>query len=193
MPHGPTAGSALTVLFGGARSGKSSLAVRWARASDRPVVFIATGRAGDDEMRARIARHRAQRPGSWTTVEEPGDPAAAVDAAPADAFVIVDCLTLWVADMFERHDDGTVLARADDLGTRAARRAVPTVVVSNDVGSGIVPADPLTRRYRDLLGAVNATVADHAAAAWLVVAGRVAALHPAPAHPPDGGVETGGR
>jgi adenosylcobinamide kinase/adenosylcobinamide-phosphate guanylyltransferase len=188
---GPTTHSALTVLLGGARSGKSSLAVQWARVSGLPVVFVATGRAGDAEMRARIARHRAQRPDSWTTVEQPEDPAAAVDAAPADAFVIVDCLTLWVADVFERCDDGRVLARATDLAATAARRAAPTVVVSNEVGSGIVPAGSATRRYRDLLGGVNATVAQHAATAWLVVAGRVLALEPAPPAVPDAGDERG--
>jgi adenosylcobinamide kinase/adenosylcobinamide-phosphate guanylyltransferase len=181
----PTAASALTVLLGGARSGKSSLAVRWAEASGQPVVFVATGRAGDEEMRARIARHRAERPATWTTVEEPGDLAAAIDAAPAAAFVIVDCLTLWVAGVFERHDDATVVAWADDLGAAAARRPSPTVIVSNEVGAGIVPAAPATRRYRDLLGAVNATVAGHAATAWLVAAGRVTALLPAPSHPPQ--------
>ena len=184
MPHEPAAGAALTGRRGGARSGKSSLAVRWARASHRPVVFVATGRAGDDEMRGRIARHRAQRPASWTTVEEPDDPVAAVEAAPAEAFVIVDCLTLWVADMFERSDDRTVLARADDLGASGARRTAGTVVVSNEVGSGIVPEDPATRRYLDLLGAVNATVADHAATTWLAVAGRVVALTPPPSRLP---------
>jgi adenosylcobinamide kinase/adenosylcobinamide-phosphate guanylyltransferase len=184
VAHEPSADPALTVLLGGARSGKSSLAVRWAEASGRPVVFVATGRAGDDEMRARIARHRAERPPDWTTIEEHRDPTAAVDAAPAEAFVIVDCLTLWVAGAFERCDDATVLARADDLGATAARRPSATVVVSNEVGSGIVPADPSTRRFRDLLGAVNTTVAGHAATAWLVVAGRLIALVPPPAHPP---------
>jgi len=171
------------VLLGGARSGKSALAVRWGRAHDGPVTFVATGRAGDDEMADRIRRHRAERPASWTTVEAPTDPVTAVAGAADDALVIVDCLTLWVANAFDDIGDDEVLARADALGAAAAARPTPTVVVSNEVGTGIVPADPATRRYRDLLGGVNATVVAHAVAAWLLVAGRALPLHAPPSGP----------
>jgi len=164
------------VLLGGARSGKSALAVDWGRAHDGPVTFVATGEAGDGEMAARITRHRAGRPSGWTTVEAPIDPTPAVVGAPGDALVIVDCLTLWVANVFGDLHDDAVLARADVLGAAAAARTAPTVVVTNEVGMGIVPADPMTRRYRDLLGGVNTLVVAHAAAAWLLVAGRALAL-----------------
>lgn len=171
------------MLLGGARSGKSALAVRWGRAYDGPVTFVATGEPGDDEMAARIRRHRAERPAGWTTVEAPADPTGAVTGAAHDALVIVDCLTLWVANVFGDVDDDAVLARADALGAAAAARTAPTVVVTNEVGTGIVPADPVTRRYRDLLGGVNTTVVAHAAAAWLLVAGRALPLHVPPDRP----------
>ncbi len=184
-------GGGLSVLLGGARSGKSALAVRWAQAFDGPIAMLATAEALDADMAARIARHRAERPGHWTTVEQPRavpDALAAVDPA---TFVIVDCLTLWVANLLDLGDD-EVLAAADTLGRTAAARPAPTVIVSNEVGWGIVPADAATRRYRDLLGGVNRVVAGHAAAAWLLVAGRVLPLH----HPPErptGGTGSGGR
>ena len=157
----------LTLLLGGARSGKSRLAVRLASACGRPVVFVATGEAGDDEMGARIARHRAERPLEWRTVEEPVELHAAIDSAPADACVVVDCLSLWVANLLEH-------GREPDL--RVPRRSGPTIAVSNEVGLGIVPANPLARTYRDVLGRVNAAWAEAAEEAYLVVAGKALRL-----------------
>lgn len=171
------------MLLGGARSGKSALAVGWGRAHDGPVTFVATGEARDDEMAERIRRHRAARPAAWTTVEAPADPLGAVSGATDGAFVIVDCLTLWVSNLLGEVEDDELLARADALGAVAAARRAPTVVVTNEVGSGIVPADPATRRYRDVLGGVNTAVVAHAAAAWLLVAGRALPLHAPPAGP----------
>src|SRR6185503_1073686 len=111
---------ALTLLLGGARSGKSALAERLAARWDGPVTVVVTAEARDAEMAERIRRHRARRPAGWRTVEEP------------------------------------VGRRARSAAAAAAARAAPTVVVSNEVGAGIVPADALSRRYRDLLGEVNA-------------------------------------
>ena len=147
------------------------------------MTFVATGQAGDDEMADRIRRHRMDRPPSWTTVEAPTGLVPAVAGAADDALVIVDCLTLWVANVLGERTDGEVLRQADVLGSVAAARPAPTVVVSNEVGTGIVPADPATRRYRDLLGGVNAAVAAHAAAAWLLIAGRALPLHAPPSAP----------
>jgi adenosylcobinamide kinase / adenosylcobinamide-phosphate guanylyltransferase len=169
----------LHLLLGGARSGKSALAIRWGRAYTGPVTFVATAEAGDDEMAQRIARHRAERPSGWTTVEAPRAVAAAVQAADPRALVIVDCLTLWLNNVIElSHDD--ILASARDIIAAAQRREATTVVVSNEVGWGIVPAEPATRRYRDLLGEINATFAAHADRALLLVAGRALALGTAP-------------
>lgn len=165
----------LTVLVGGARSGKSALAVDLADRSGRPVVFVATATPGDEEMADRIARHRAERPADWTTVEEPLDLVAAFDRAGDDACVVVDCLSLWTMNAIDRSDD-EVLALVGEQVARAHRRVGPTIVVGNEVGSGIVPGDPATRRYRDLLGRVNAAWARAADQAVLVVAGRVVPL-----------------
>jgi adenosylcobinamide kinase / adenosylcobinamide-phosphate guanylyltransferase len=168
---------ALTVLLGGARSGKSALAQRFAGRWDGPVTVVVTGQAGDAEMAERIARHRAARPAGWGTVEEPLELEVALAAAAGDAFVVVDCLTLWVSNLLEHGlTDAQVEARARAAAATAAARAAPTVAVSNEVGSGIVPADPLSRRYRDLLGQVNAVWAAAADRALLLVAGRALSL-----------------
>lgn len=175
----------LILLLGGARSGKSALAVRWARTFAGPVTVVVTADAGDDEMRARITRHRAERPADWTTVGARSDPAGAVATADDDALVVVDCLTLWVANVMDVADDDAVVRSATALAAAAADRTTPTIVVSNEVGLGIVPADPVTRRYRDLLGSVNAAVAARADRTLLLVAGRALRLERAPADPTE--------
>lgn len=157
----------LTFLVGGARSGKSSLAVRLAAASGAPVVFIATAEARDAEMADRIKHHRAERPPEWATVEEPLELQAAIEAAPAHACVLVDCLSLWVANLLEH-------GREPDL--RVPVRGGPTIAVSNEVGLGVVPATQLGRAYRDVLGRVNAVWAEAADEAYFVVAGKALRL-----------------
>jgi len=164
---------ALTLLLGGARCGKSSLALRRARALARPVVFVATGEPRDAEMAERIARHRDERDPAWSTVEAPLELATALAGAPAGSCAIVDCLSLWVANLLERGDDEDAVTRlAGAAAELAATRDGPTIAVSNEVGMGVVPVYELGRRYRDVLGRVNAIWADHSAAAMLVVAGR---------------------
>jgi adenosylcobinamide kinase/adenosylcobinamide-phosphate guanylyltransferase len=164
---------ALTLLLGGARSGKSSLAVRRARASGRPVAFVATGEPLDAEMGERIARHRAERDPGWTTVDAPLELEAALGELPREACAIVDCLSLWVSNlMLAGVGDDEVERRAAPAAELAAARAAPTLAVSNEVGMGVVPVHELGRRYRDALGRVNAIWADRAAEAALVVAGR---------------------
>jgi len=178
----------LTLLLGGARSGKSALAARLAGRWDGPVTVVVTGEARDAEMAERIRRHRAGRPGHWGTVEAAREVEAALAGAPADAYVVLDCLTLWVSNLLEQGlDDRRVEELARSAAATAAARAAPTVAVSNEVGAGIVPADALSRRYRDLLGQVNAVWADAADQALLLVAGRavplldpLAALGPGP-------------
>jgi len=160
----------LTFLLGGARSGKSALALRLAARHDE-VVFVATGEARDEEMRERIARHRAERPAHWRTVEEPLRLRAAIESVPPGACLVVDCLSLWVANLLEAGEP------ADEEAARAARtRPGPTIAVSNEVGLGLVPTTPLGREYRDVLGRVNAAWAAAAERAFLVVAGRALRL-----------------
>jgi adenosylcobinamide kinase/adenosylcobinamide-phosphate guanylyltransferase len=168
---------ALTLLLGGARSGKSTLAVRTAEEWDGPVVFVATGEARDPEMAARIERHRADRPAHWTTLEEPTALAEALRRAAPETCVVVDCLSLWVANILELgwHDEA-VEAEASAAATAAAARAAPTIVVSNEVGLGLVPDTALGRRYRDLLGRVNSIFAARADDPLFVVAGRTLRL-----------------
>lgn len=168
---------ALTLLLGGARSGKSALALRRASAVAAPVVFIATAEALDEEMASRIARHRAERDPAWTTIEAALDPAPALAEAPPGACVVLDCLSLWVANLVQTGlGEEQVVERAVEAAAVAARRRGPTIAVSNEVGMGVVPEFELGRRYRDVLGRVNALWAERADEALLVFAGRTLAL-----------------
>ena len=139
------------------------------------MVFVATAEAGDDEMRERISRHRSARPADWTTIEAPRDIGTALDAAVDDAIVIIDCLALWLTNLLDL-SDRKVLELAETLGADLAARAAPTIVVTNEVGSGIVPDNALARRFRDLLGSVNQTMNDVADQAFLCAAGGVLPL-----------------
>jgi adenosyl cobinamide kinase/adenosyl cobinamide phosphate guanylyltransferase len=169
----------LTLLLGGARSGKSALAVQLASRVPSPATLIATGEALDDEMAERIAHHRAERPASWPTVEEPVGVESALQAIDSGTTIVIDCLTLWVANLLGAgRSDADVLNSAKQVALLAAERPGRTIAVSNEVGSGIVPGDALSRRYRDLLGRVNTVFSDHAGEAFLVVAGRVVPLAP---------------
>jgi adenosylcobinamide kinase / adenosylcobinamide-phosphate guanylyltransferase len=165
------------LLLGGARSGKSDLAVRSAASSGRSVVVVVTAEARDDEMAQRIERHRTARPAGWTTLEVPlGLDAALADVDP-DAFVVLDCLTIWVSNAIEAGaDEDRIAEEARAVVTRLRDRDGPGVVVSNEVGLGIVPVNELARRYRDLLGRVNVAFAEGAEEAFLVVAGKALAL-----------------
>ena len=167
----------LTLLIGGARSGKSALALRFAADADE-VVFVATAEARDEEMAERIERHRRERPAAWQVIEEPVTLREAIDAAPPNACVIVDCLSMWVSNLLEAGwADEAVEAEAEKAARAAAERPGASVAVSNEVGLGVVPATSLGRRYRDVMGRVNATFAASADEALLVVAGRSLPLH----------------
>jgi adenosylcobinamide kinase / adenosylcobinamide-phosphate guanylyltransferase len=164
---------ALTFLLGGARSGKSALAVRVASSWSGPVVFVATGTAVDEEMAERIRRHRAERPTGWTTVEEPVQLLEVMRGVPPDACLLIDCLSLWVANLLEAGwEDVAVEKEATAVALTGASREAVTLVVSNEVGLGVIPETPLGRRYRDVLGRVNAIFAEAASEPLLVVAGR---------------------
>jgi adenosyl cobinamide kinase/adenosyl cobinamide phosphate guanylyltransferase len=157
----------LVLYLGGARSGKSRLAVERAAVSGAPVTFIATGEAGDDEMAARIKLHKRERPPEWRTVEEPLDLAGAIASTPGGDTALVDCLSLWVANGGGGDDSA--------LDAATARNGL-TIAVSNEVGMGIVPVNALAREYRDTLGRVNAAWAAAADEAWFVVAGKTLRL-----------------
>ena len=161
----------VTLVIGGVRSGKSALAVEMGRRHDGDVVMIATAEPFDDDMRDRIARHQSDRPG-WPTVEAPLDLDAAIAGAPADALLIVDCITVWVAN--ELHHRGDV----DPTGVVSAlhERRGPSVVITNEVGLGVHPETDLGRRYRDDLGRANQLIAAVATTTLLMVAGKALRL-----------------
>ena len=166
----------LVVLLGGARSGKSQLALQLAERAQAPVVFLATGEARDEEMADRIAHHRQERPASWATVEEPVELEQAVIGVDGTATLIVDCLSLWVSNLIERRPTPEIEAAAAAAAQVAAGRPGLTVAVSNEVGLGIVPLNALARSYRDVLGRVNALWVAAADEAYFVVAGQTIKL-----------------
>ena len=167
----------MTFLLGGARSGKSSLAVRLAASSDRAVTIIVTAEARDDEMAERIARHREARPAGWTTIEAPLGLVDAVASVPSEDAAVLDCLSIWVSNAIEAGaSEDSIVEEARDTATSLAVRAAPSIVVSNEVGLGIVPVNALARRYRDVLGRVNAVAAEAATESFFVVAGRALPL-----------------
>lgn len=165
----------LILVIGGARSGKSAFAEKWARARGNAVLFVATAEAYDEEMAERIAKHRAQRPAQWQTLEAPRGVAHALHsiAAPPKT-IVLDCLTLWTSN--------ELLAAAENARMNLEReldaimewqraKNVDLLIVSNEVGLGIVPDNALARAYRDLLGSLNQRLAQAADKVYWMVAG----------------------
>jgi adenosylcobinamide kinase / adenosylcobinamide-phosphate guanylyltransferase len=170
---------ALTLLIGGARSGKSSLAIDIGHRHDAAgiaVTYIATAPMVDDDMAERIDRHRAERPVEWATIEEEIDLVGAL-AHVDTGLVIIDCLTLWTSNLMWRDmSDGTIHALANQAAEATADRAGPTVAVTNEVGLGVHPETDLGRRYRDVLGRVNQVWTAAAETTLLLVAGQAIKL-----------------
>ena len=168
-PEAREALAPVTLVLGGARSGKSRFAEGLVAAGGRRPVYVATARAGDEEMAARIAAHRARRGAAWSTVEEPLGLAGALAALDADAAALVDCLTLWLANLMEAGRDVDAERRA--LVAALRRLPAPAVLVSNEVGHGIVPDNALARRFRDAAGLLHRDIAEIADRVYFVVAG----------------------
>jgi adenosylcobyric acid synthase len=156
----------LTLILGGARSGKSTHALSLAKGR---VLFVATAEALDEEMTARIAAHKQERPAEWDTLEEPRQIANKI-RPKGDRYdtVVIDCLTLWVANVLE---GGTPAEWVAPLVAAYQAGTADWVVISNEVGLGIVPDNPLARRYRDALGVVNRLMVEAADRVVLLVAG----------------------
>lgn len=160
----------ITLVLGGARSGKSAHAERLIEAAAAGGVYLATAEPGDDEMAERIRRHRLRRGPAWTTVEEPIDVAGVLRAhAAPDRPVLVDCLTLWLSNVMATGSD--VRSEREQLIGALAAAGGPVVLVSNEVGLGLVPETPLGRAFRDEAGWLNQAVATAAQRVILVAAG----------------------
>jgi adenosylcobinamide kinase/adenosylcobinamide-phosphate guanylyltransferase len=166
-------GKRVTLVLGGARSGKSRYAEKLA-AGAAAVTYIATARAGDAEMAEKIRRHREERPESWHTIEEPVELGRAVaENARSSGYVVVDCLTIFAANLLEsaQGDLAAMEKHVAELLDALDVAACPVVLVSNEVGSGVVPPYPSGRLYRDLLGEINQRVAACADHVLFMVAG----------------------
>jgi adenosyl cobinamide kinase/adenosyl cobinamide phosphate guanylyltransferase len=158
----------LTLVLGGARSGKSLHAERLVTALPGPWTYIATAQAFDAEMRARISAHQARRAAGWQTQEAPIDVADAL-ARAQDRPVLVDCLTLWLSNLMLGGND--IAAATSAVETALDRRAAPCVLVANEVGLGIVPENALARAFRDAAGSLNQRLAARAGRVVFMVAG----------------------
>ena len=183
----------LTLILGGVRSGKSAWAEQQAADLNRPVLYLATGQAGDGEMAERIRRHKDRRPASWQTIEEPLRPAAALSAALATTaanpppVVLLDALDVWIANIILEQEsadfaavESLVLAELARLLAVCRQQTAAAILVSSEVGLSPVPPNALGRRFQDLSGAVNQQAAAAADAVYLVVAGL-----PVPIKPPN--------
>ncbi|MFQ5623261.1 MAG: bifunctional adenosylcobinamide kinase/adenosylcobinamide-phosphate guanylyltransferase [Paracoccaceae bacterium] len=159
----------LTLVLGGARSGKSALAERLARETGRPLTYVATCLPADDEMRARVEEHRKRRGAGWRTIEAPRDLPQAVAGVPDGQVCLIDCLTLWASNRMAEGADPD----ADSRSLLAALTASGgrLICVSNEIGMGLVPENAVGRRFRDIQGRLNQAVAGQADTVVFVAAG----------------------
>lgn len=163
----------ILLVTGGCRSGKSAYAQDWAEKTSSKRIYLATARVLDREMADRVKRHQDIRGPGWVTVEEPLNLSAAIERVQGETGVIlVDCLTLWVTNLLlEDRADDHILREVDRVTESLSRSAVSIALVTNEVGLGIVPDNPLARRFRDLAGSVNQKMAQAADRVVLTVAG----------------------
>lgn len=161
-----------TLILGGVRSGKSRLAETLATRSGLRVIYLATAAAGDDEMRARIAQHRAQRPAHWQTVEEPIALAACLrEHAAADTCLLVDCLTLWLSNLLCAEDAAQLSRERETLIDTLPTLPGRILLVSNETGLGVVPMGALSRRYLDEAGLLHQRLAERCEQVIFTLAG----------------------
>ncbi len=162
----------ITLVLGGARSGKSSLAQRLAEQRWKAPLYLATAEILDAEMRERVRLHQAKRGGQWACVEAPLDAAGVLERPPAGRDgILVDCLTLWLSNVLLKEGSGSVASRKEQLLQALARCPVEVILVSNEVGMGVVPDSALGREFRDLQGWLNQDVATIAGTVVFVAAG----------------------
>ena len=173
--------SRLIFVTGGARSGKSGFAARLAEEAGGRPTYLATATPDDSEMSARIERHKAERGVGWDTVEEPIEVAAALAGIKTDGAVVLDCITLWLTNLLMEDLEGfesVAVEKAEELIRVLRGLDCTAVVVSNEVGMGIVPDNALARRFRDAAGTVNRMLASAADEVYLVVSGQPLRIKP---------------
>jgi adenosylcobinamide kinase/adenosylcobinamide-phosphate guanylyltransferase len=163
------------------RSGKSAYALQRAKELGAQRAFIATGEALDEEMRTRVARHREERGHDFRTIEAPRDVAEAVQAICEEQVVVIDCLTLWLTNLLmDELTDLEIEARVDALARVLERRTLSSIVVTNEVGLGIVPENALARRFRDVVGRAHQRFGRSADEVYFAVMGQLLRIKPAP-------------
>lgn len=170
-----------TLIIGGCRSGKSRHALQLAEASGtQRKLFIATCVPQDDEMRERVRRHQEERGKQWQALEVPVELSDAISRSGTDdGLILIDCLTLWISNLvLENDDDGAIYQHIDELCEALTSPRCPIILVSNEVGTGIVPENALARRYRDLVGRANQQVAAACGQVIWMVAGIPVTIKP---------------
>ncbi len=165
MPDNPD----LTLIVGGARSGKSAHGERLIEALEPPWAYIATAQPFDDEMKQRIAAHSQRRDDRWQTIEAPLELASVITALPGGQPVLIDCLTLWLTNHLMAKND--LDQACHELTNALSARDGPIIVVTNEVGQGIVPMDSMSREFRDAAGRLNQTIAAISGSVVMMVAG----------------------
>jgi adenosylcobinamide kinase/adenosylcobinamide-phosphate guanylyltransferase len=166
----------LTLFIGGAKSGKTKAALKEATRYPAPRYYLATAQGLDDEMLSRISHHQAERGADWRTLESPLDPAGTLMGLTGDSPVLMDCITLWFSNLIGDNPDAQLPVtffsdKIVELVAAIRKYPGPVIIVSNELGSGLVPMDPLSRHYRDAIGLAHQLLASEAAGVFLVVAG----------------------
>ncbi len=162
----------ITLYLGGAKSGKTRLALAAAESFPPPRLYLATAQALDGEMEERIKNHQAERGPDWRTIEAPLEPDRALVSSRGAGVVLMDCITLWLNNLLAENDDAAwIMRRVGQLAEAAAACPGPVIIVSNEVGGGIVPMNALARKFRDLAGSANQLLAAKADRVILAVAG----------------------
>lgn len=177
----------LTLIGGSVRSGKSAFALALARRIEGRRVYLATGEAVDEEMRARIARHQKSRGAGFETVEEPVDLLGALERCKGAGCVVVDCLTFWVSNLLLRGErPETILERAGAVRAFLAKRPFRAILVTNEVGMGVVPENALARAFRDACGQVHQVFSREADEVYFAAMGTTLRLKPGPVEAVEG-------
>ena len=173
--------SKVVLVGGGVRSGKSAFALERARELGQRRVFVATGEALDDEMRARVTAHREERGPDFRTIEAPRELVAALSRVDTADVIVIDCMTLWLSNLLlDGMSDSAISARVDDLADTLTQRRFHALLVTNEVGLGIVPENALARRFRDVTGRAHQRLGAVADEVYFGVMGQLLRLKPAP-------------